>query len=146
MLNDAKHEIDVLMNTEVKDMIALRDIGDTMAQSVVDYFSVEKNIALINHLKELGINTKYQGAETENFLSGLTFVVTGTLKNFKRDEITKMLESYGAKVSSSVSKKTSYVVAGEEAGSKLDKANALGVTVLSEDDVMVLIEERRAAV
>jgi len=139
-------DIDVLMNTEVKDMTALRDIGDTMAQSVVDYFSVEKNIALINHLKELGINTKYQGAETENFLSGLTFVVTGTLKNFKRDEITKMLESYGAKVSSSVSKKTSYVVAGEEAGSKLDKANALGVTVLSEDDVMVLIEERRAAV
>lgn len=144
ILASAFKDMDRLMSATKEDMTSLRDIGSQMADSVVDYFKIEKNLKLISHLKSQGVNMKYLGEETETFFSGYTFVVTGTLKNFKRDEITRLLESFGAKVSSSVSKKTSFVVAGEEAGSKLEKARSLGVSVLSEDELAKLIEERRA--
>ncbi|MBQ1375351.1 MAG: NAD-dependent DNA ligase LigA [Clostridia bacterium] len=137
-------DMDSLSAASAEDMTALRDIGGIMAQSVIDYFAVEKNRRLILSLKERGVNMKYTGEASESFFSGYTIVVTGTLKHFKRNEITSLLEGFGAKVSSSVSKKTTFVVAGEEAGSKLDKARALGVRILSEEELMALIEEKRA--
>ncbi|MBR2743316.1 MAG: NAD-dependent DNA ligase LigA [Clostridia bacterium] len=135
--------MDALMAASREELTALRDIGDTMAQSLSDYFSVEKNRALIESLKAHGVNMAYTGVEAQTVFAGFTVVVTGTLKNYTRNEITAMLEGLGAKVSSSVSKKTSFVVAGEEAGSKLDRARALGIRVLSEDELSALIEEKR---
>lgn len=144
ILAAAFKDMDSLITASNEDMTALRDIGGTMAKSVKDYFSVEKNTRLILSLKEHGVNMIYTGESQDSFFTGYTIVVTGTLKHFKRNEITALLESLGAKVASSVSKKTSFVVAGEEAGSKLDRARALGVRVLSEDELLTLIEEKRA--
>lgn len=98
-------------------------------------------IALINRLKQLGLNMNYSGQKVSDKLAGLTFVLTGTLPTLKRDEAKEMIEKRGGKCSGSVSKKTSYVVAGEEAGSKLTKANELGVPVLTEEQFLQMIGE-----
>lgn len=108
-----------------------------MAENVVNALKEPNTIDLIERLRNAGVNMTYskEGAADDRF-KGLTFVLTGTLPTMKRDEAKKLIENLGGKVSGSVSKKTSFVVAGEEAGSKLTKAQELGITVLSEAELL----------
>lgn len=127
--------LDGLKNAEFDKLVSVPEVGDIVAKCVMEFFKEEKVINTIDELLKLGVNPKY---EEKNIISspfkGKTVVVTGTLKNYSRGEIKSKLEILGAKVSGSVSKKTDYVVAGEEAGSKLTKANELGVRVLTEEE------------
>ena len=99
-------------------------------------------IELISRLKELGLNMTYESTKTSDKFAGLTFVLTGTLPTLKREQAKEMIEKLGGKCSGSVSKKTSYVLAGEEAGSKLDKANELGITVINEEQFIKMTENQ----
>ena len=131
--------IDALAEADEDSIAAVDDIGEKMAASVVHYFNEEKSVRLINRLKEYGVVTESKKTVTDDSLTGKTFVLTGTLPTLKRSEAKNLIESHGGKVSSSVSKKTDYVVAGEEAGSKLDKANELGINVLTEEELLAMI-------
>ena len=126
--------LDALQNATVDDLIAVDDVGRITADNIVSWFSGEQAKHLIMRLAEAGVNmTAAQSNEDQRF-AGMTFVLTGALERFTRDEATALIEDRGGKASGSVSKKTTYVVAGENAGSKLKKANELGVPVISEDD------------
>ncbi len=133
-------ELDSLQTASYDELKDINDVGDIIAKSIVDYFSDEKNINTINALKELGINTKYLGKEinTDSNVSGKTFVITGTLSK-PRDYYKEVLESLGAKVTESVTKKTDYVLLGENPGSKYDKAKELGITIISEEEYEELV-------
>lgn len=128
--------MDNLIKADFDELKSINDIGDVIAKSIVDYFSDEKNINLINRLKDLNLNMRYLGEEVntsnEN-INGKTFVITGTLSR-PRDEIKEEIEGLGGNVTGSVTKKTDYVIAGEKAGSKLTKANELGIRVLTEEE------------
>ena len=128
--------MDNLIKEDFDELKSINDIGDVIAKSIVDYFSDEKNINLINRLKELNLNMRYLGEEVntsnEN-INGKTFVITGTLSR-PRDEIKEEIEGLGGNVTGSVTKKTDYVIAGEKAGSKLTKANELGIRLLTEEE------------
>ena len=128
--------MDNLIKADFDELKSINDIGDVIAKSIVDYFSDEKNINLINRLKDLNLNMRYLGEEVntsnEN-INGKTFVITGTLSR-PRDEIKEEIEGLGGNVTGSVTKKTDYVIAGEKAGSKLTKANELGISVLTEEE------------
>ena len=128
--------MDNLIKADFDELKSINDIGDVIAKSIVDYFSDEKNINLINRLKDLNLNMRYLGEEVntsnEN-INGKTFVITGTLSR-PRDEIKEEIEGFGGNVTGSVTKKTDYVIAGEKAGSKLTKANELGIRVLTEEE------------
>ena len=116
--------------------------GGIMAREVAAFFARQSARDLVERLKELGLNmTAHKKEEASQKLSGATFVLTGTLPTMSRKEASQLIESHGGKVSSSVSKKTSYVLAGEEAGSKLEKANALGVPVVTEAQLLAMLEE-----
>ena len=108
---------------------------------IVEFFANEKNIELCNRLIELGLSTVAKAEAKADKFSGLTFVLTGTLPTMTRDEASALIKKNGGKVSSSVSKKTSYVVAGEEAGSKLAKANELGVPVINEAQLLDMVNK-----
>ena len=127
------------MNASVEDFTGIEDIGEITATALVEFFAEQTNRELIARLSALGVKTDAKAEEREETLQGLTFVLTGTLPTMTRDEASALIKQAGGKVSGSVSKKTSYVVAGEEAGSKLTKANELGVTVLDEDGLMRLL-------
>lgn len=134
------HTIENIMNSTAEDYTSIDGFGDVMAQSIVEYFSHNESRNLIAELKECGV--KMPPAEEnadDGKLKGLTFVLTGTLPTLKRSEASKLIENAGGKTSSSVSKKTSYVVAGEEAGSKLTKAQSLGVTVITEEQLLEML-------
>ncbi len=134
--------IDNLIKATEEELLEIPDIGPVVARSVVDWFSNENNLQIINSLKEHGLNFAYRASSTQaanSFFSGKTIVLTGTLSFIGRKEATELLENLGAKVTSSVSKATDVVIAGTEAGSKLDRANSLGITVLSEDEFKTLI-------
>ena len=131
--------IDACMEASVEDFTKVEDIGEITASALVEFFLDESSRELIARLKELGVKTEATAEERGETLAGLTFVLTGTLPTMTRDEASALIKQAGGKVSGSVSKKTSYVVAGEEAGSKLNKANELGVTVLDEDGLMRLL-------
>ena len=118
----------------------VNDIGPKVAASIRDFFSNPTNLALIKRLKKLGLTMPAEKRVTTSTLEGLTFVLTGTLPTLTREAAKEMIESAGGKVSGSVSKKTSYVVAGEEAGSKLDKAQSLGVPILDEAGLRALLQ------
>ena len=122
--------IEACMAATVDDFTAIEDIGEITASALVEFFADESTKELIARLIQLGLKTDATAEEREETLSGLTFVLTGTLPTMTRDEASALIKQAGGKVSGSVSKKTSYVVAGEEAGSKLTKANELGVTVI----------------
>lgn len=132
-------DMDSLLSASKEDIAGIEGFGDVMAESVVRSLREPHRIELINRLREYGLNMTYdrQSADDDRF-KGKTFVLTGTLPTMKRDEAKKLIESFGGKVSGSVSKKTDYVVAGEEAGSKLVKAQTLGITVISENDLLEL--------
>ena len=131
--------IDACMNATIDDFTAVEDIGEITASALVEFFADSSTLELIERLKALGVNTEATAEERAETLNGLTFVLTGTLPTMTRDEASALIKQAGGKVSGSVSKKTSYVVAGEEAGSKLTKANELGVTVLDEDGLLKLL-------
>lgn len=128
--------IDNLMNASVEDIAAVKDIGMTIAKSVAKFFSEERNKELIAHLKDFGVNMYYlkETSEEETLFTGKTFVLTGSLERFTRDEARERIEVLGGTVSSSVSRKTDVVVAGSEAGSKLTKAEELGITIWNEEE------------
>jgi DNA ligase (NAD+) len=120
---------------------AVTEVGPKVAQAIVEFFAVEKNRELVRDLASLGLTMTAEKRVTTSTLEGLTFVLTGTLPNLTRELAKEKIESAGGRVSGSVSKKTSYVVAGEEAGSKLDRATSLGVTVLDEAGLLELLEQ-----
>lgn len=125
--------IEGLRSATFDELVSVQDVGDIVAKCVLEFFNEEKVLATIDELLKLGVNPSFEEQViVESSFNGKTVVVTGTLQNYSRGEIKAKLESLGAKVSGSVSKKTDYVIAGEEAGSKLKKAQELGVTVLSE--------------
>ncbi len=126
--------IDAVINASVEEICEIDGFGEVMAISVYDFFKTEKTKDLILRFKQHGVNTVSKSEIKDDRFAGKTFVLTGTLTTFKRSEAQKIIESFGGKCSSSVSKKTDFVLAGEEAGSKLDKANALGVKVINENE------------
>ena len=134
------HTIDELKQATEEELLALDDFGEVMAKSIVDYFQDEKHLALIERLKSYGVNPVSKVIEVRSIFSGKTFVLTGTLPTMTRDEATKIIEDNGGKTSSSVSKKTSYVLAGEAAGSKLEKAKELGVAIITEEEFKEMIK------
>ena len=134
--------IDDIMNASAEDFEKIEGFGSVMAQSVQGYFALESTRELIDELKQLGLKMKPSEQKPKGGLfEGKTFVLTGTLPNMKRSEAAKLIEAHGGKTSSSVSKKTSFVVAGEEAGSKLTKAQSLGITILSEQELLDMLEK-----
>jgi len=134
--------IDSLFDITKEELCNIDDVGAVMAESLADFFARESTRELIGALKNAGVNM--QSLETyekeSNSLDGLTFVITGTLPTMGRKEATELIESNGGKVTGSVSKKTDYLLAGEEAGSKLQKANSLGIKVITEDELYQLID------
>lgn len=140
LLADYFKDIDLVMNASVDDILQIDGFGKIMAESVVEFFSSDSTKELIAKLKEAGVNMKSTNVVEDTRFSGMTFVLTGTLPTLKRAEASKIIESFGGKTSSSVSKKTTYVLAGEEAGSKLDKANKLGVQIISEEEFKEMIK------
>ena len=133
----ARHfrSIDKLADASVEELVAIHEIGPTVAVSVYEWFRNPLHIELINRLRKAGVSMETEGGgevKHDERFSGKTFVLTGTLENYTRDEASKLIEDRGGRVSSSVSKKTDYVLAGSEAGSKLAKAESLGVAVLDE--------------
>lgn len=132
--------IDSVAEANAEQIAEIPDIGEKMAGSVEHYFSESASIELIEHLRKCGVDMTYEAVEKGGIFSGKTFVITGTLPGMKRSEAKKLIEDNGGKVSSSVSKKTDYLLAGEEAGSKLDKANKLGINVISEEDLEKMLD------
>ena len=140
LLSDHFKNIDAIMTASVDDILEIDGFGLVMAESVADYFGNEKTKELIESLKSSGVNMNSLSVVEDERFKGMTFVLTGTLPTLKRSEASAIIESFGGKTSSSVSKKTTYVLAGEEAGSKLDKANALGIQIINENEFMEMIK------
>ena len=140
----AKHfkNIDAIISASAEEIAEIDDIGMIMANSVREFFDEERNIKIIDEFKAQSVNTEYidEGANFDNRFEGKTFVVTGTLETLKRAEAEALIENYGGKASKSVSKNTDYVLAGESAGSKLDKAQSLGITVIDETEFLKMVE------
>ena len=134
------NSLDELAKADVDTLSGIREIGPVVAQSIVDFFSNKENIDVIKKLKRAGVKTEGEGLPVKgNKLAGLTFVITGTLDNYTRDEITDVIKKNGGKVTESVSKNTDYLICGREPGSKLDKARALGIKIIAEDEFKKLI-------
>lgn len=140
LLCDKFGDLDNIMNASAEQISEIDGFGGVMAQSVYNAFHEEHMIELIKRLKECGINTKYEKIQIDDRFAGKTFVLTGTLPTLKRSEAKALIEKYGGKASGSVSKKTDYVLAGEEAGSKLDKAQQLGIKIITEEQFKDMIK------
>ena len=142
----AKHyaTFDDLKNAKVEDLLLINDIGEIMAKNIVEYFADDFNMEMINKLFSAGVKINYPSKSTQSSIfSGKTVVLTGTLENYSRPQATEILEGLGAIVTTSVSKNTDYVLAGESAGSKLTKAQALGVTVINEKDFQDVVNNSK---
>lgn len=140
LLSDEFKNIDNLMNASLEAICDIDGFGDIMAKSAFDFFQSESARELIADLKSFGVNTESKTVINDNRFEGMTFVLTGTLPTYKRSEASKIIESFGGKTSSSVSKRTSYVLSGESSGSKLDKANQLGIPVIDENEFNEMIK------
>ena len=132
--------LDDIMAATVEQISEIDGFGEVMAASVYNAFRDEHLSSLVERLKAHGLNTDYQKTRIDNRFEGMIFVLTGTLPNMKRDEAKELIEKFGGKASGSVSKKTSYVLAGDEAGSKLTKAQQLGVKIISEEEFLKMIQ------
>jgi DNA ligase (NAD+) len=130
--------MDGLMNATEEELLEVQEVGPRIAQSIVEFFREPKNLELLKSLKDAGVSFTGKKKERGTKLVGKTFVLTGTLPKLTRDQAKKLIEDAGGRVSGSVSKKTDYVVAGSDAGSKLDKAKELGVAVIGEDEMQDL--------
>ena len=140
LLSDNFRDIDSIMNSSAEDISKIDGFGLVMAQSVVDFMSMPQSQKLIADLKAAWVNMKAEDTHIDNRFSGKTFVLTGTLTKYTRSEASRIIENYGGKASSSVSKKTDYVLAGEAAGSKLAKATELGIKIINEDEFAEMIQ------
>jgi DNA ligase (NAD+) len=144
----ARHfrDLDEFSQTTAEELISIENVGPNTAQSIVDWFSRPSNREFVARLKAAGVwstGRAERSADQGNLpLAGLTFVITGTLPNYSRDGVKELIQSVGGKVTDSVTKKTSYLVAGESAGSKLDKARELGVPILDEPALLALVKEK----
>ncbi len=132
--------IDSIKAASEEELTAVRDIGATTAHSLKSWLESPQAVHLLSRLQEAGVNMTEPRRETSGRLEGKTFVLTGTLSRYTRDEASRLIEQAGGRVSGSVSKKTSYVLAGEDAGSKLKKAQALGISVISEEDLEQMLQ------
>lgn len=132
--------LDVLMNASVAELTEVPDIGGVTAQSIFDWFHQPQSVHMIERLREAGVNFESKRTVTDTRFSGKIFVLTGALSKFTREEATERIEAFGGKASGSVSKKTSYVVVGENAGSKERKARELGIPILTEDDFLEMLK------
>lgn len=140
ILADRFENIDELMSADFDELCSIEGFGEIMAKSVVDYFSLEQSKNLVKRLKDYGVDMTAEKKEKSNLFEGLTFVLTGTLPTMTRNEASDIITANGGKVSSSVSKKTSFVLAGEEAGSKLTKAQNLGIKIIDENEFLKMIK------
>lgn len=140
LLADHFENIDNIMFATVDAILEIDGFGQIMAESVYDFFRNESAKELVAELKAAGVNTESKTVIKDNRFEGMTFVLTGTLPTYKRSEASKIIEGFGGKTSSSVSKKTNYVLSGESSGSKLDKANALGIPVIDENEFNEMIK------
>lgn len=131
--------LEKLMQATVKDLSSIEGIGDIIAQDIFEFFKKTETLEMLAELKELGVEPAPPAQNVSDELKGKTFVLTGTLQNMTRDEASEKIKQMGGKTTSSVSKNTSFVIAGENAGSKLDKAQKLGVIILSEDDFLNMV-------
>ena len=132
--------IEDLKSATLEQLSSIEGIGEIIAQSIYDYFRDENNLKLLDDLKQVGVNPVSKLQQKSDKLEGKTFVLTGTLASMTRDEAADLIKRNGGKTSSSVSKKTSYVLAGENPGSKFDKAQSLGVIILTEEDFLEMIK------
>lgn len=133
--------IDRLQEATAEELTQVNDIGEISAACILSFFQNEKNQETLTRLREYGVNMVYETTQAEDLkLEGKTFVITGTLPSMGRKEAAELIERFGGKVSGSVSKKTDYLLAGENAGSKLTKANELGITVLSEEELRTMLQ------
>ncbi len=132
--------IDNLMNATSEELALIDDIGPIVANSIREFFLQDQTIDLINKLKEAGVNMEHEEEMIDNRFDGKIFVLTGSLENYTRKEAGDLIEKFGGKVSGSVSKKTDYLLAGEDAGSKLIKAQGLGITILTENEFSDMIK------
>ena len=132
--------IDNIINANIDELTNVNDIGEIIAKSVRLYFDDSINLKLIENLKNMGLNFEYKNDSSDDTLSGMTFVLTGTLEKYKREELTKILEDKGAKVTNSVTKKTTGVIVGDKPGSKYDKALKLGVKIYKEEEIENIIK------
>jgi DNA ligase (NAD+) len=131
--------MDALMNASQEELEEVNEVGPRIAESMREFFAEPSNRDLVKRLREAGLTFTGKKRERGTKLAGKTFVLTGTLTKYTRDQAKKMIEDAGGRVSGSVSKKTDYVVAGSDAGSKLDKAKELGVTVIEEGEMERLV-------
>lgn len=142
LLCDSMLTIDNIMSATVEDISSIEGFGGIMAESLAEYFSLEQNIQLVAQLRELGVKmTPVEKKSDNGKFAGKTFVLTGTLPTLKRSEAAKIIEDMGGKTSSSVSKKTDFVVAGDAAGSKLTKAQQLGITIITENRLIEMSKQ-----
>lgn len=140
LLCDKFGDLDNIMNASAEQIAEIDGFGGVMAQSVYNAFHEEHMTELVRRLRECGINTEYEKIQIDDRFAGKTFVLTGTLPTLKRSEAKALIEKYGGKASGSVSKKTDYVLAGEDAGSKLDKAQQLGIEIITEEQFKDMIK------
>lgn len=133
--------LDALCAASLDELLQVEDVGNITATNIVEWLGSEQGVHLIESLRQAGVNMISTALPADDKFAGKTFVLTGTLEHFTRDEASEMIEKMGGKVSGSVSKKTSYVVAGEAAGSKLKKANELGIPVLTEEELLQMLNE-----
>jgi DNA ligase (NAD+) len=133
--------MEALMAASAEDLERVEEVGPRISEAILEFFAQPANRALVDSLRQAGVDMTAEKKQRSAQLAGLTFVLTGTLPTMTRDEAKERIEAAGGKTAGSVSKKTSYVVAGEEAGSKLDKARELGVPVLDEDGLLALLAE-----
>ena len=138
-LAEAFPDIELLFGITEEQISAIYDFGDISARYIVNFFAHPQTRTLIDELKSRGVKTTYEKQKRGNIFEGMTFVLTGTLPTMKRDEASRLIEENGGKVSSSVSAKTSIVLAGEEAGSKLTKAQSLGIRIIGEDEFLAML-------
>lgn len=138
-LAEAFPDIELLFSASEEQISAIYDFGDISAHYIVNFFAHPQTRVLVDELKSRGVKTTYEVQKRGNIFEGMTFVLTGTLPTMKRDEASRFIEENGGKVSSSVSAKTSMVLAGEDAGSKLTKAQSLGVRIISEEELLAML-------
>lgn len=146
LLCDRFRTLDEIASASAEEILTIDGFGEIMAKSVESYFSLDKTKAMLEEIRELGLNTKNLTEKRDNTgspFAGKTFVITGTLPNYKRTEAAAIIEKLGGKVSGSVSKKTDFVLAGEEAGSKLTKAQSLGITIIDEAEFERMRQETK---
>jgi len=134
------NSLEELMNANIDELMQIEDVGQVVAESIYDYFKNDHNVNMVNALISAGVNIKYPKPIEESAFTGKTVVITGSFTEYSRNELTDLLQSKGAKVSSAVSKNTDFVIAGENAGSKYDKAVSLGIKILDIEELNNLLK------